>query len=308
MEEKGGYFMLQSKKKIYGLLCLACVVFFSLFLLLFHTAGGFSSGNQVPILMYHHLAPAGTYSGTGDADNGAIITPEAFAQQMAYLAQAGYTSLFLSELVELLQNGEELPEKAVVITFDDGYESNYIYAYPILKQYGLKATINVVVASSETAVEQESYDPKPLTHLTFKQMAEMTASGLIEIQSHSYDSHGQIVIDAAGNTDCALVNRAYLAETSQVETEEQYKERIKSDVVKAKTILEEKIGAAVTCFAYPYGRANETLQKVLLEVGYQGAVTVKNGFVNAKSNIMALPRITIDNHDDLTSFINKITP
>lgn len=86
MEEKGGYFMLQSKKKIYGLLCLACVVFFSLFLLLFHTAGGFSSSNQVPILMYHHLAPAGTYSGTGDADNGAIITPEAFAQQMAYLA------------------------------------------------------------------------------------------------------------------------------------------------------------------------------------------------------------------------------
>ena len=91
---------------------------------------------QVPVLMYHHISEEGNDS--------TELSPEAFEAQIAALAEAGYTSVFPEDLAAYVREGKELPEKPIVITFDDGYLSNYEYAYPILKKYGMVATIFVI--------------------------------------------------------------------------------------------------------------------------------------------------------------------
>lgn len=287
----------------------ACLFFIgALFCLkyFFFPLGATVTGEQIPILMYHHLAPAGTYDGTGNETNGAIITMEAFEEQMAYLAEENYQTLFMSELTELLEAKEALPEKTVVITFDDGYESNYRYAYPILQKYGLKATIHVVVSSSIGMEAPAVYDPQELTHLSFDQMREMVESGCIEIQSHSFDSHKTVATNANGEQGYALTNRAYLPAEQRKESAEEYLQRITEDVVKAKTVLEEELAVKISCFAYPYGAATDSLKEALRQAGYQSAVIVRSGLVQADSDIMALPRITILPEDDLHSFAEKI--
>ncbi len=147
------------------------------------------------ILMYHHLAPAGTYTGTAEETNGAILDVEHFEEQMAWLHQEGYQTLFMSEAIEYFQNEKQFPPKSVVITFDDGYESNYVYAFPIIQKYGIKINLSPVVMDSvrrEIHPDDSPYQPRSLRHLTLAQIKEMVDSGLVEIGSHTYDSHGEI--------------------------------------------------------------------------------------------------------------------
>ena len=131
---------------------------------------------QVPILMYHHLSE--------DVTNSEMVSPEQFEAQIRALSEAGYTGVSFDELQAYVLRGEPLPEKPVVITFDDGYRSNYTLAYPILQKYGMKATIFAVGVSFGTDHYKDT-DYAITPHFGAAEAAEMTASGLISIQSHT---------------------------------------------------------------------------------------------------------------------------
>ena len=135
---------------------------------------------QVPILMYHHLSE--------DVTNSEMVSPEQFEAQIQALSEAGYTGVSFDELQAYVLRGEPLPEKPVVITFDDGYRSNYTLAYPILQKYGMKATIFAIGVSFGTDHYKDT-DYAITPHFGAAEAAEMTASGLISIQSHTYDMH-----------------------------------------------------------------------------------------------------------------------
>ena len=136
---------------------------------------------QVPVLMYHHISEEGNDS--------TELSPEAFEAQIAALAEAGYTAVFPEDLAAYVREGKELPEKPIVITFDDGYLSNYEYAYPILKKYGMVATI-FVIGSTVGDTEHYKDTDYPITpHFSCEQAKEMVDSGVISIQSHTYDMH-----------------------------------------------------------------------------------------------------------------------
>lgn len=114
---------------------------------------------QVPVLMYHHISEEGNDS--------TELSPEAFEAQIAALAEAGYTSVFPEDLAAYVREGKELPEKPIVITFDDGYLSNYEYAYPILKKYGMVATIFVIGSTVGTrSIIKTPITPSPPTSPT----------------------------------------------------------------------------------------------------------------------------------------------
>ncbi len=98
----------------------------------------------VPVLMYHHLQKEGTFD--SKKYGGVIIDPERFEKQMLYLKAAGYHTITLEQLRDFVLYNKPLPPKPIVITFDDGYLSNYTYAYPILKKLGMKAEINIIVS------------------------------------------------------------------------------------------------------------------------------------------------------------------
>ncbi|MGI5891398.1 MAG: polysaccharide deacetylase family protein [Bacillota bacterium] len=264
----------------------------------------------IAVLMYHHLAPQGVYTAT--EQNGSIVSVESFNQQMRYLRQNNYQTLFLSELVELLRLGVSLPRKTVVITFDDGYESNYQYAWPILKKYRLKSNINLVVKSSLQAEKiakgnpQKSYDPKVLSHLTLAQMDEMRKRGLVEFHSHTYDLHHMINIDAEGNLGFAILNKYYYSQENRYETQEAYHKRLDNDFFMANRFLKDYLGNDQPVLAYPYGVFNDTVIFMCQKSGSPAALGIKSGLVTKDSDLYALPRIAVGPQDSIEDFAYKV--
>ncbi|MHB8170307.1 MAG: S-layer homology domain-containing protein [Thermincolia bacterium] len=263
---------------------------------------------KVPVLMYHHLALPGQYT-----NNNSVVTPDLFEAQMKALQEGGFTTVTLGQLWAHVAEGQPLPKRPVVITFDDGYESNYVYAYPILKKYGHKATINIVVKSTLEDVAKSVYgtagigfDARKQTHLTWTQMQEMVDSGLVEIQSHTFDSHDLIDVEAQGKKGKPLVSMAYLADKKRLETPEEYRARIYADLARAKKEIETNLGVKVTTLAYPYGSYNQVVEEVAKELGHQTVVTIEYGYNQQGANPMTLKRINVNPTDSLEVFLHRL--
>ena len=186
---------------------------------------------RVPILRYHHLVEAGEAGG-------ATMTVGAFADQMAALHAAGYTPVDIWQMRDYVEQGAELPEKPILITFDDGYESNYSLAYPILKQYGFKATIFAIGVSIGKDTYKDTGKPI-IPHFSLEQAEEMTDSGLITVASHGYDVH------QAEGLDPDPIRQGALQREGETETE--YVEYLTNDALHMQALL----GEAGKFFSYP---------------------------------------------------------
>ena len=270
---------------------------------------GAVSSAKIPVLMYHHLVPVATSA--LDLENGAVISAEQFAEQMTYLSENGYTTWFLSELFLYLESGEPLPEKTVVITFDDGYESNYLYAYPVLKQYNFKASISLILSKMEKVeaalAKSGVQDPaNGISGISVVEAKEMMNSGLVEFHSHTYDMHHTVSANAAGKIGYPSVDRMYLAAEGRAETEQEYGARIGNDLLTAARLLKNYLDIDSTALIYPYGRYNDQLIEAAKTVGVYGAATVKAGLVDKNSEVFALPRVTVGPKDNLASFVRKL--
>ncbi|MGI6361884.1 MAG: polysaccharide deacetylase family protein [Bacillota bacterium] len=260
----------------------------------------------IAILVYHHLEPAAEYEARNKY-NGSIMPVEGFSKQMKYLSENGYHTLFVSELVDLLQKGEDLPHKTVVITFDDGYESNYQYAFPIMQKYGLKGTVNIVVWASIKA-DGATYNEKNtfISHLNSAQMKKMVKEGVFEFQSHTYDSHKKIIVNAQGDRMPMTINKRYLTTENRQETCAEYHQRLVKDLTKSKEYLEKNLGTKTIVLCYPYGKANTALIDAAKESGIVAGLSLSDGLVTKKSDLYELPRIAILPTDDLDDFAYKI--
>lgn len=137
---------------------------------------------RLPILAYHHFDDEAEESDT-------ILHTDTFERQMLLLEQEGFHTVSPSQVLDFVDKGIPLPEKPVLITFDDGYLSNYTAAFPILRQHGMQATI-FVIGCSVGHTQYYKDTTYPLTpHFGQAEIKEMTDSGLVEIQSHTYDMH-----------------------------------------------------------------------------------------------------------------------
>lgn len=209
---------------------------------------------QVPILMYHNLAQEGSGSDT--------ISVQRFEEHLAALQDAGYTTITFQDLLAYVEQGTELPEKPVLLTFDDGYESNYTLAYPLLQQYQMKATIFVIGVSMGKDTYKDTGQAM-IPHFTQEQAAEMEASGLVAIESHGYDMH-----EVQGR-DPEPIRVGILPRED--ESEWDYAAFLQEDC-QAMTDL---LGKTPGVLAYPYGYASELSEVVLHEMGIYATVTIE---------------------------------
>ena len=191
----------------------------------------------IPILTYHNF--------TDEKSSSYKININQFDQQMNYLATHGYSVISLSELLEGISN-QILPANPVVITIDDGYKSTYTLAYPILKKYHFPATFFIYT----DFIEKNKYS------LTWKELREMEAHG-IEIGSHT-------------------LSHCNLLKIGEEETQTQYLNRIRKEIILSKKILEENLETPVQFFAYPYGIYNSYIKYLAIQAGYKGIVNVNN--------------------------------
>ena len=238
--------------------------------------------DRVVVLMYHHI--------DWEFDSRVTITPAKFAEHLDTLSDRGYNVITLDKFRDFLKGEAEIPPNAILITFDDGYESFYNYAYPLLKERGMSATMFMVVAQIG---EKESQLPK----LDWSQMERMIGSDMY-FQSHSYDSHFYVYIDAEGNwMKPALVAQIYLTEEGRNETYEEHRARIHEDLRRSKELLEQGLGVPVDFFSVPYGWKNEKVDEVAREVGFEYIFTIQPGFVSMTSDPMNLPRVNAGSPD-----------
>ena len=207
-----------------------------------------AEGSKILVLNYHQIQNKSTSLSIPLAD---------FDAQMRYLSSQGYISITPEELYSGLSGELELPKKPVLITFDDGYADNYTNAFPILKYYGMRATIFIIPAF--VGVYQN--------YLTWDEILEMQDAGI------SFESHTM----------------------HHYKLEELPDDEIRSELLNSKLALEEHLGQPVEFLAYPTGTYNLHIAGIAKEVGYKGAFTIKYGNVDMGSNFFALERVPIFN-------------
>lgn len=213
-----------------------------------------------PVLTYHHIAPKLT-------DNPYYVSPDMFGQQMAWLRDHAYHVISYDQFYKFLHGEGALPERPVVLTFDDADEDHYTNAFRILKKYGYTGTFFVPV----TFVDMKD-------RLTWDMLKEMVAAGM-DIESHSMT-----------HPDMGKLNAQQL----------QY------ELNDSKSILEKTLGIQVNYFAYPGGAHSKLALQEIAKAGYFSAVTVEHSVYHTHSeNPFLVPRMHIDS--DMVSFVGFVT-
>ena len=237
--------------------------------------------------MYHHFDP--------ECQNGVTAAPAVFEQQMILLKNQGYTSITTQDLIAISKGEKTMPEKPIMITLDDAYESNYQYVYPVLKKLNMKATIFVITSF----IEHPEVDTISIPKMTWARMKERSDSGLVAFQSHTNNLHYSAGGNGAINTRIKI-NRVF-------ETTEQYEERIYNDLVQSKQILEEKLGKSVSSFAYLGGFYSEASETLLKEAGFELTLTTDKGLYNTKTDsLYLLKRVNIHGQAFAESILSTI--
>lgn len=227
--------------------------------------------DQVAILMYHHIHER--------AQSTATITPALFQNQLEHLVKKGYQFISLSDLQHYL-NGATLPDNAVLVTFDDGYESFYTEAIPILKRLHIPA-VNYIITNKLDNRQEDA-----LTFLSSAQIAAIAASSkLVEFGCHTDNLHFKY-----SKNKSALISPSTLPDGKQ-ESFDAYQERIVQDTRQCIDKIAQITNHKVSHFAYPYGIYNKAAIKLLSQAGIQYAFTTKSLMTTRQANPMLVPRI-----------------
>jgi biofilm PGA synthesis lipoprotein PgaB len=227
--------------------------------------------DKVIVLLYHHI---------DDKEDGVTISQEKFQSHIRALKKENYRFISMDELLAFMKENKPLPPNAIHITFDDGYESFYTKAYPILQEERVSATNFIVVYSSD--------DPEArplLPHLTWEQMKEMKQNGQ-SFYSHTYDHHHYLPGKKDAPVMHALAHPMYLEEQKRLENPKEYKKRVKNDIALANVIINEKLGAQPRLLAFPYGDYNETVLQAAKEAGVQLFFSARDGINDRNTPIL----------------------
>ncbi len=210
-------------------------------------------GIKLPIVMYHQLTKSDSKAGKY------VLTVEQFENDLKHLKENGYETVTVNQILDFSKGKCDLPEKAIMITFDDGCETLYAYALPLLKEYGFTAVGFAVGALADSYTELNDHNLS-YSCLDWSEIREMCDSGIVDIQSHSYDLHKNTA-DRSG------------AKKKKGETFEQYCEFLSSDAAKMKERMLQYAGKAPIAFAYPFGSYSPESAEILNKCGIEMAFT-----------------------------------
>ena len=225
----------------------------------------------IAVLLYHHIVNEKDMT-EENRKNGNIISTELFTEHMKYLHDNKYYTASVEELEQYIAGKSILPEKTVVITFDDGYRSNTKYCYPILKKYGFKATIFLItglIGEKENVIEHASWND-------MKKCADV-----FSYSSHSHNMHTQ---DKNGKS-------LFVTSTTS---------EVRRDLLLSRGAIDSRY------FAYPYGQSSEGTISALRRTGYRMAFTTEAGYVRKQANVFDLPRYALSMETSVEAFADII--
>jgi peptidoglycan/xylan/chitin deacetylase (PgdA/CDA1 family) len=219
----------------------------------------------IPILNFHHIdkAPAGVSAITKTY----YIEPVKFESILVDMIASGYKTVFVSEIVELLEQGIKPPADIMAISFDDGNQNFYTNAWPILQKHGLKSAVYIM-----TGVGGDNY-------LNDEQIKELAQTGLVEFGSHTI-YHPKL-------TKISKPERLYELEQSKEE-------------------LENLLNQEITVLAYPYGLYNDEVKALAMAIGYKAGLTFDQDAWQDPTDLLELKRISVYPNLNVVKFLEKL--
>lgn len=246
--------IISMKKRYISILIIAAFVLTVCFAVLkVISVSSVQNGTDLPIVMYHQLTKSESRAGKY------VLTLEQFEKDLKFLKNKGYVTVTVNQLLDFVKGKCDLPEKAIMLTFDDGCETLYYYALPLLEEYGFTAVGFAVGALADSYTELDDHNLN-YSCLNWSEIKEMCDGGIVDIQSHSYDLHK--------NT----ANRSG-AKKKKGETLEQYREFLSADASKMKDRMLKYAGKAPVAFAYPFGSYSEESADILKKCGIEMVLT-----------------------------------
>lgn len=232
--------------------------------------------NNLNVLMYHSVNPAGPRDKT---EVGVVIKPEQFEQQIKYLKDKGYNFVDQRNVIKDLE--QKSISKPIWVTFDDGYDDNYLYAYPILKKYNIPATINIVVSKVS--------DKEGGRYLSWNDIKLMKSDNIL-VGSHSYNSHKYS--ETVQKMQQPILWDRLIFSNGQQETYKQFGQRVYNDFSIATRSIEKYAGYKTDVISYPYGKASRLAKQIAHEMGYKIQLGIEQGTNESTKNLQNIKRIT----------------
>lgn len=249
------------------------------------------NSNDFTIFSYHEIADK-----SETLDSNYAVSATNFEAQMKWLRENGYHFIKIDDIINYRQHNKPLPSKAILITFDDGYQSVYSNAFPILKKYQIPIVI-ALVGSWLKASDEVDFDGHPIDRSKFlsqKEIQEMVASGLVEIASHSYALHQGILGNSQGNMQPAAITRQWLPNKRAYEDDKSYQQRIHHDLKTNSDFLKKYTGQKPRVMVWPYGEYNTDVRKIAERLDMPIGLTLDDGSNTVMTPLWGLRRILVD--------------
>lgn len=231
--------------------------------------------DSIPVLMYHHVMPE-----MKDLN----VTPQIFEEQIAFLRRNGWKPLDSNEFLYLIQNSQKQRKKCVLITFDDGFVDNFIYAYPVLKKYKMKAILFIATEFiTDLDIKRKSFtiiphkeiwkiafsDKKYEVMCTWDEIREMHMEGIFDIQSHG---HSHKIPEFIGKDDYNM---------------------IENDLKLSQYLILKKLNKKSSHLAWPKGRYNEHTIELAIKLGFKALYTTQRGANTNQEDLLHIKRIAV---------------
>ena len=243
---------------------------------------------DLPIVMYHSVLKS--------RQSKYVVTPTQIEKDFEAYQKMGYTPVFMREVIDFVDGQGSLPQKPMVITFDDGHYNNMHYVLPIAKKFDFKFVINPVTSFSVFSEEKNDHSNPAYSYLMLNQMAELEKSGLVEIGNHTHNMH--------------KFNPRYGIKQKSNESTEKYVATLTADIQKAQDLLAANGVTRPTTFAYPFGAYNTTARDTLISIGFRAFLTCNEGVskvtLGDPASLYSLKRYNRSGNTTTDSFIKKV--
>ena len=244
---------------------------------------------EVPIIMYHSILKDSSRS------NKYTVTPTVLEEDLKYIKDKGYTTVTITDLISYVYDNKPLPEKPIVLTFDDGHYNNYGYLFPLLEKYDMKAVISIVGSYTDKFTETDEANLN-YSYLRWKDIKELMDTGRIEFQNHTYNLHS--------NTGKRIGTKKIKGET-----DEHYKNVLEEDILKLQQEFKENTNYIPQCFTYPFGGISNASLDIIKELGFKASLSCEQGINKLTKNpnsLYLLKRYNRPSYISTYNFFQKI--
>jgi len=254
------FYTIKLNCKIIALFLAILLIFPCIFVYSFVVKASYEEGVMVPIVMYHSVLKDSQKSGKY------IITPATLEGDLKYIANNGYTTITMSDLISYVYEDTPLPEKPIILTFDDGHYNNLGYAVPLLEKYHMKAVISIVGEYTDTFSKTDEANLN-YSYLRWKDIKELMDSGTIEFQNHTDDLHST----KNGRMGCS--KKSY-------ESNESYANFLSKDLMSLQEKFQANTGYTPNTFTYPFGSISKASIPIIKNLGFKASLSCTTGVNN----------------------------